>query len=45
MPDASDLTMITGSALPAAFTFLFNQLDSLLARRRARRGVQAADAA
>ncbi len=43
MPDAADLSMITGSALPAAFTFLFNQLDSLLARRRGRRG-EAADA-
>jgi hypothetical protein len=44
MPEAADLTMITGSALPAAFTFLFNQLDSLLTRRRARRGTQAAEA-
>jgi hypothetical protein len=43
MSDASDLTMVAGSALPAAFTFLFNQLDSILVRRRARRDVQAAD--
>ena len=37
MSDVTDLTMITGSALPAAFTFLFNQVDSLLARRRERK--------
>jgi hypothetical protein len=41
MSDAVDLTMITGSALPAAFTFLFNQVDSLLSRWRERRDARA----
>lgn len=37
MTDAVDLTMIARSALPAAFTFIFNQVESLLGRRRERR--------
>jgi hypothetical protein len=41
MSDAVDLTMITGSALPAAFTFLFNQVDSLLTRWRERADARA----
>jgi len=32
--DPFDMAMVAGSALPAAFTFLFAQLETLLARRR-----------
>ena len=41
MSDAIDLTMVTQSALPAAFTFLFGQVDSLLTRWRERRDAHA----
>ena len=36
MPDAIDLAMVTQSALPAAFAFVFDQVSSLLTRRRER---------
>lgn len=39
--DAIDLTMVTQSALPGAFTFLFGQVDSLLTRWRERRDAHA----
>ncbi|MFC5147131.1 hypothetical protein [Streptomyces aureoversilis] len=37
MPDAISLAMVTQSALPAAFTFVFQQVDSLIGRWRGRR--------
>ncbi|MEU8975631.1 hypothetical protein AB0D11_41625 [Streptomyces monashensis] len=37
MPEAADLSMIAGSALPAAFTFLFQRLDAALERWRSGR--------
>jgi len=39
--DAVDLAMVTQSALPAAFTFLFEQAGSLLARWRGHRDTRA----
>jgi hypothetical protein len=41
VPDGLDLSMVTQSALPAAFTFIFEQVDSLLTRWRERRDARA----
>lgn len=40
MTDATDLSLVAGSALPAAFTFLFQQLQTALERRRSARTAQ-----
>ncbi|MFE6633520.1 hypothetical protein [Streptomyces tendae] len=40
MNDAADLSLIAGSALPAAFTFLFQRLQTALERRRSARTEQ-----